>query len=180
MTCITFNYHSNTMSDQRDIILNEEQILQKIKRMAYQICEHNLKEKSIVLVGIYQQGYHLATFLAKELKELAPFEVILAKLELNKEKPLNGEILLNIPESNLDGKAIVLVDDVLNTGKTMAYSLKPFLNRNLKKLETAVLVNRSHKRFPISANYQGIELATTLSEHIVVVLEKDQKFAAFK
>ena len=167
------------MSDQRNIILNEEQVLQKIKRMAYQICEHNLKEKNIVLVGIYQQGYHLAVLLAKELKEVAPFEVILAKLELDKKKPLNGEILLDISENKLDGKAIVLIDDVLNTGKTMAYSLKPFLNRNLKKLETAVLVNRSHKRFPISANYQGIELATTLNEHIVVVLEKSKKFAAF-
>ncbi len=168
------------MKDQRNLILNEEQILQKIKRMAYQICEHNLKEKSIVLVGIYQQGYHLAALLAKELKEVAPFEVILAKLELDKKKPLNGEILLDIPKNKLDHKAIVLIDDVLNTGKTMAYSLKPFLDRNLKKLETAVLVNRSHKRFPISANYQGIELATTYSEHIEVVLEKDHKFATFK
>ncbi len=167
------------MSDQRNIILNEEQVLQKIKRMAYQICEHNLNEKSIILVGIYQQGYHLASLLAKELEEVAPFQVILAKLELDKEKPLSGAIVLDIPENELDNKAIVLIDDVLNTGKTMAYSLKPFLNRRLKKLETAVLINRSHKLFPISANYQGIELATTIREHIEVVLDKNKKFAAF-
>ena len=138
------------MKDQRELILNEEQVFQKIKRMAYQICEQNLKEKSVVLVGIYEQGYHLAGLLGKELNLVAPFEVILAKLELDKEKPLKGEIALDIPAKTLDGKAIVLIDDVLNTGKTMAYSLKPFLTRNLKKLETAVLVNRSHKRFPIS------------------------------
>ena len=168
------------MSKERNLILTEEQIVQKIKRMAYQICERNLKEKSIVVVGIYPQGYHLAELLNNELKEVAPFEVILAKLELDKEKPLSGEIKLDIPEDQLDHKAIVLVDDVLNTGKTMAYSLKPFLNRNLKKLETAVLVNRSHKRFPISANYQGIELATTLSEHILVVLESKMKFASLQ
>ncbi len=168
------------MSKPKSIILNKQQILQKIKRMAYQICEHNLKEKSVVLVGIYPQGYHLASLLASELKEVAPFEVVLAKLELDKEKPLSNEIKLDIPETELDQKATVLVDDVLNTGKTMAYSLKPFLNRNLKKLETAVLVNRSHKKFPISANYQGIELATTLSEHIVVVLEEEEKYAALK
>ena len=167
------------MKDQRELILNEEQVFQKIKRMAYQICEHNLKEKSVILVGIYEQGYHLAALLVKELRVVAPFEVILAKLELDKEKPLKGEIALDISVKTLDGKAIVLIDDVLNTGKTMAYSLKPFLTRNLKKLETAVLVNRSHKRFPISANYQGIELATTFSERIVVVLEKDRKYAAF-
>ena len=168
------------MSEQQTLILNEQQVLQKIKRMAYQICEHNLKEKNVVLVGIYQQGYHLAELLSKELQQVAPFEVLLARLDLDKQKPLSGEIALDIPESTLDHKAIVLIDDVLNTGKTMAYSLKPFLNRNLKKLETAVLVNRSHKRFPISAKYQGIELSTTLSEHIVVVLDKDQKFAAMQ
>lgn len=168
------------MSDQTNIILSEQQVLQKIKRMAYEICERNLKEKSVVLVGIYEQGYHLAALLAKELREVAPFEVILARLDLDKKKPLNGEIQLDIPLRQLDHKAIVLIDDVLNTGKTMAYGLKPFLNRNLKKLETAVLVNRSHKRFPISANYQGIELSTTLSEHIVVVLEEDRKYAALQ
>ena len=168
------------MSDQRNLILNEEQVLQKIKRMAYQICERNLNEKHVVLVGIYKQGYHLAALLSEELQQVALFEVILVKLELDKKKPLSGEIILDIVETELDKKAIILIDDVLNTGKTMAYSLKPFLNRNLKKLETAVLVNRSHKRFPISANYKGIELATTFGEHIVVVLEKDKKLAAFK
>jgi pyrimidine operon attenuation protein/uracil phosphoribosyltransferase len=168
------------MSEPRTLILNEQQVLQKIKRMAYQICEHNLKENHLVVVGIYQQGYHLAELLSHELKQVAPFEVLLARLDLDKQKPLSSKISLDIPETSLDQKAIVLVDDVLNTGKTMAYSLKPFLNRNLKKLETAVLVNRSHKRFPISANYQGIELATTLSEHIIVVLDKKQKFAALQ
>lgn len=168
------------MSEPKSIILNKQQVLQKIKRMAYQICEQNLKEKSVVLVGIYPQGYHLAALLANDLKEVAPFEVILAKLELDKKKPLSNEIKLDIEEAELDRKSTVLVDDVLNTGKTMAYSLKPFLNRNLKKLETAVLVNRSHKKFPISANYQGIELATTLSEHIVVVLEDEEKYAALE
>jgi len=160
--------------------LNEQQVLQKIKRMAYQICERNLNEKSVVLVGIHPQGYHLAGLLAGELKQVAPFEVVLVKLELDKEKPLSEEIKLDIPQNKLDNKPIILVDDVLNTGKTMAYSLKPFLNRNLKKLETAVLVNRSHKKFPISANYQGLELSTTLSEHIVVVLEQNEKYAALQ
>jgi len=166
------------MSETKNIILNKQQVLQKIKRMAYQICEQNLKEKSVVLVGIYPQGYHMAVLLVDELKQVAPFDILLAKLELDKQKPLSNEIKLDLPVKELDHKPIVLVDDVLNTGKTMAYSLKPFLNRNLKKLETAVLVNRSHKKFPISANYQGIELATTLSEHIVVVLEDDEKYAA--
>jgi pyrimidine operon attenuation protein/uracil phosphoribosyltransferase len=122
----------------------------------------------------------LAGLLLKELKEIAPFEVILAKLELDKKRPLREDIKLDVPDSMLDKQPIILVDDVLNTGKTMAYSLKPFLNRNLKKLEIAVLVNRSHKKFPISANYQGLELSTTLSEHILVVLEQGEKYAALQ
>ena len=132
------------MSDQRTLILNEEQVLQKIKRMAYQICEHNLKEKSIVLVGIYKQGYPLAALLTRELEQVAPFEIILARLELDKHQPLSGEIVLDIPERTLDRKAIILIDDVLNTGKTMAYSLKPFLNRNLNLTHRIQELEKNH------------------------------------
>lgn len=161
----------------QNIILNEDQILQKIKRMAYEIFERNFGEKRLTVVGIFEQGYHLAELLTEELKIIAPFEVKLAKMELNKQDPVNSNIHMDIDEQELNGFPVLLVDDVLNTGKTMAYCLKPFLNRDISKLEIAVLVNRSHKQFPISANYQGYELATTINEHIEVVLEPKKKYA---
>lgn len=162
---------------EKNVILTESQILQKIKRMGFEIYERNIKEKNIMVVGVIEQGYHLAELLIEELKAIAPFQLQLVKLELNKQDPVNSEIKLDIPQSQLKGRTILLVDDVLNTGKTMAYCLKPFLGYDIRKLEIAVLVNRRHKQFPISANYQGYELATTITEHIEVVLEKTKKYA---
>lgn len=164
-------------TSERNTILNEEQILQKIKRMAYEIFERNIKEKKLTIVGIFKQGYHLAQLLEDELNTIAPFEVQLVKMELNKLDPVKSEVRMDIDEDRLNGSPIILVDDVLNTGKTMAYCLRPFLKRDIKKLEIAVLVNRSHKQFPISANYQGYELATTINEHIEVVLGPKKKYA---
>ncbi len=162
---------------EKNIILEEEQILQKIKRMAYQIFERNVEEKHIIMVGVVQQGYHLAELLHAELNKIAPFKITLIKLSLDKVDPVNSEIHVDLQDRSIKGAPVILVDDVLNTGKTMAYCLKPFLQKDLKKLEIAVLVNRSHKQFPISANYQGYELATTINEHIEVVLEKKAKYA---
>ena len=162
---------------EKNIILDEPQILQKIKRMAYQIFEKNFKEKRVVMVGVVDQGYHLAELLTAELQSIAPFEVTLLSLQLDKSDPVNSEITVDLEQAAIKGVPVILVDDVLNTGRTMAYCLKPFLERDLKTLEIAVLVNRSHKQFPISANYQGYELATTINEHIEVVLEKKNKYA---
>ncbi len=163
--------------DVRNIILDEAQILQKIKRMAYEIFERHFNEKNLIVVGIFEQGYHLAELLTEELSSIAPFKVILVKMQIDKQNPVNSEVTLDIEKEKFDGAPVLLVDDVLNTGKTMAYCLRPFLNRDIDGLEIAVLVNRSHKQFPISANYQGYELATTINEHIEVVLDHKKKYA---
>ncbi len=162
---------------EKNVILKEAQILQKIRRMAYQIYERNFQEQGLVLVGVYRQGYHLAEMLAQELKQIAGFDLLLVKMKVDKENPVDSQPELDVDLEQLGQAPIILVDDVLNTGRTMTYCLKPFLHLDLNKLEIAVLVNRSHKQFPISANYQGYELSTTINEHIEVVLDRKQKFA---
>jgi len=165
------------MNTEQTTILKEDQILQKIKRMAYEIYERNTKEQKLIVVGVFKQGYHLAELLIAELSEISPIKTELVRMEIDKQDPINSPIKLDIEEEHLRDAAVVLVDDVLNTGKTMTYCLKPFMSKNIKKLEIAVLVNRSHKQFPISANYQGYELATTINEHIEVVLGPKRKYA---
>ena len=166
------------MGKERSLILDQFQIEQKTKRIAYEIYENNFKEQHLIVAGIYEQGYQFAKELLQELDKITPFELTLVKIILDKTAPLQSEISLDIPVASFANKCVVLVDDVLNTGRTMAYCLKPFLNQEIKKLETAVLVNRSHKLFPISANYKGYELSTTIHEHIEVIL-KDQKKSVF-
>ncbi|HNP17459.1 MAG TPA: phosphoribosyltransferase family protein [Fulvivirga sp.] len=155
---------------EKSLILTHQQINQKIKRIAFEIYENNFLEKEIILAGIHQQGYSFANLLKDELGKIAPFTIKLVGITLDKQAPTQSSITLDCDEGQLKNKAIILIDDVSNTGKTMAYSLKPFLNLKIKKIETAVLVNRSHPNFPISIQYSGYELATTIKDHVEVQL----------
>ena len=158
------------MVTDKTLILDTRQVKQKIKRMAYEIFEHNFKEKGIVIAGIEGQGYILAKLLAKEVENISPLEIKLVKINLDKIAPEQSEIKLDCDLKELKKKCIIMVDDVLNTGRTFAYGMKPFLTIEVKKIETAVLVNRSHTLFPIYPQYTGYELATTIKDHVEVNL----------
>ncbi len=160
------------MTAEKSLVLDDGQVRQKIRRMAYQIFENNFSEKSIVLAGIDGQGYSLAQLLGKEMGMIAPLEVIIAKVILDKQAHEKSQVTLDLKLDELKKKSVVLIDDVLNSGRTLAYGMKPFLSIEVKKIEVAVLVNRSHPRFPVQPNYTGYELSTTLMEHVEVVLGK--------
>lgn len=153
------------------LILDESQIMRKIKRIAYEIYENNYYEDEIVVAGIIGSGYALAQLLEKELNQIAPFRTTLIKVTLNKEEPLKSAVTLDKDVKLAEGKCVIMIDDVLNTGRTFLQSLKPFLDIKVKKIQTATLVNRSHKLFPVSADYTGYELSTTINERIKVSLE---------
>ncbi len=162
------------MTKNQNLILSESQVRQIIKRIAYQIYENNFSEKEIVLVGVFEKGYKLAALITEELKAIARKQKsTLVRLDINKQKPLAEEIKLDIDLKHLKGRSVLLIDDVLNTGRTFSHSLKALLDADIKKLETAVLVNRSHKMFPILAAYTGYELSTAIDEHVEVRLEKE-------
>jgi len=166
------------MVTDKTLILDSRQVKQKIKRMAYEVFEHNFKEKGIVIAGIDGQGYILAKLLAKEVESISPLEIRLVKISLDKLAPQQSEIKLDCDLKELKKKCIILVDDVLNTGRTFAYGMKPFLTIEVKKIETAVLVNRSHTLFPIYPQYPGYELATTLKDHVEVNLSEETVYLA--
>jgi pyrimidine operon attenuation protein/uracil phosphoribosyltransferase len=153
------------------LLLNADQINQKIKRMAYEILEANFGEKHLILAGICDQGVLLARQLAKILEEISSIETTVTRIEMDKNNPFKQEQDIIDEEIKFTNKVIIMVDDVLHTGKTVAYSLKPFLSKKIKKIEVAVLVDRSHTAFPIKATYIGYELSTTLSDNIQVDLE---------
>ncbi|MDZ4715323.1 MAG: phosphoribosyltransferase family protein [Cytophagales bacterium] len=158
------------MTTTRSLVLDHAQVQQKIRRMAFEVYENNFSEKSIVLAGIDGQGFSLARLLAKEISAVSPLKVTLVKVSMNKEMPLREDIEIDGDPEALKKKSVILVDDVLNTGRTLAYGMKPFLSIEVKKIEVAVLVNRSHPGFPIQPTYTGYELSTTLNEHVSVVL----------
>jgi pyrimidine operon attenuation protein/uracil phosphoribosyltransferase len=159
------------MADRKLLILNKKQISQKIDRMAYQILEDNLNETELVMAGIVDHGYSLAIRLKKVLENISPIQVTLMKIELDKSsKHLQADT--DLTAESVQNKVIILVDDVLNSGRTLAYGLGIFLDVPLKKLRTLVLVDRNHRIFPVSPDFTGLELATVLKEHVEVVLDK--------
>ena len=163
------------MTTDGNLILDERQVLQKIKRIAYEIFENNFSTKKIWIAGIKDQGYLFASMIADELKVISSIKVKLIAVEINKQKPVEGKVAFDTDLKDENIKCLVLVDDVLNTGKTMAYCLHSFLNFKIEKIETAVLVNRKHGLFPISASYTGYELSTTINDHVQVVLNEQSK-----
>ncbi|MDR7132582.1 pyrimidine operon attenuation protein/uracil phosphoribosyltransferase [Algoriphagus sp. 4150] len=156
-------------------VLNHQQIKKKITRMAYEIYERNLNSKGVVLAGISGMGGTLAQLLAAELKAISPLTIELTEVILDKVHVASEQVQLSAA-IDLQGKTLILVDDVLNTGKTLVYAMKPFLEEELHKMEIAVLVNRSHGLFPIRPDYTGFELSTTLNEHIKVDFSGDSYF----
>ncbi len=157
---------------QKNQVLNASQVNQKIKRIAYEIYENNFKEKVMVMAGIDGQGYTFAQVLSKELESISQIKVLTVKVSLDKLAPQQSEVVVDVEVKELRKKCIILIDDVLNTGRTLAYGLKPFLDIEVKKIEVAVLVNRSHTVFPIMPTYTGYELSTTLTDHVEVILGK--------
>ncbi|HET8855104.1 MAG TPA: phosphoribosyltransferase family protein [Salinimicrobium sp.] len=149
------------------LILDQMEIDHKIKRIAYQILESNVDQDSIILAGIEKNGFQLAEKLKKELIEISELEVDLCRVKIDKKNPLN-QIETSIPLKEFTGRSIVLVDDVLNSGTTLIYGVRYFLDVPLKQFKTAVLVDRSHKKYPVKADFKGISLSTSLSETVQV------------
>lgn len=140
--------------------------------MAYQILEDNLDETEIILAGVVARGLRLATRLKIILEEIAPFKITLISIDLDKlSSSLNAS--LSIPVEDCADKAVILVDDVLNSGKAMAYAFGIFLDIPIKKIRTVVLVDRNHKSFPIATDFTGLALSTVLKEHVDVVLDEN-------
>lgn len=160
-------------------ILDNKQINQKINRLVYQILEHNSDVKRLVFIGINTNGYEFAKVIQETYDTLSGKASILGKVTLNPAAPLDSEIGLDPDLPSLNGKNVIIVDDVANTGRTIFYAMKPILDYLPKKVEAAVLVDRKHKKFPIQVDYVGISLSTTLDENIRVDLKKESNRAAF-
>lgn len=157
------------------LVLNSRQIEQRINRIAYQLYEDNFDEPELLIAGIANSGYVFALRLAEALKRICPVPAHLFEIKLDKENPVEFTINPAITRERLKNKVLILADDVLNSGKTLVYSLRPFLDTDLKKIRTVLLVDRDHKRYPVEADFVGITLSTTLQEHIRVELEKGKE-----
>ncbi|MBL86758.1 MAG: phosphoribosyltransferase [Winogradskyella sp.] len=161
----------------KNTILSHKEIEHKIRRISYQIYESNVNETEIVIAGIESNGYILAKKIKSQLDKISDINSTLCKVTVDKNEPINP-IKTSIKSEDYANKSIVLIDDVLNSGSTLIYGIKHFLDVPLKQFKTAVLVNRNHKKFPVKADFKGISLSTSLFEHVHVNLSK-QPYEAY-
>ena len=164
------------MTKEKRYILQSDIIEKKLNRLALEIIENNIEEKELVFAGIEEKGVLLAKKLQKIVRKFADVKVELLTIKFDKAKP--QEIQLSV-KGGFDDKVVIIMDDVTNSGKTLLYAIKPFLEFHPKKIQTLVLVERTHTQFPISANYKGLSLATTLQEHIIVEANGDNITGAY-
>ena len=150
-------------------VLKEKEIDNIIKRLSYEILENNYQAKKIFLAGINNNGMHFAELIKKELEKIATPQIELVNIRLNPSMPLE-EITISKEVKELKNQHIIIIDDVANTGRTIFYAFKPFLEVLPKSVQVAVLVDRLHKSFPIKVDFLGLSLATTLKENIAVNL----------
>lgn len=159
------------MSDSAVLILDHSRIVQKLKRMAYEIYEFNHEEKEVVFVAVERKGLKLAERIIPRLREVADFKITLLSLKIDKKNPLKTPEL-NGDGAQLVGKSVVIIDDVLNSGRTLMYAACHVLRWEVAKLRTVVLIDRKHRKFPIKADFVGLTLSTTLQDHINVDFEE--------
>ena len=163
----------------KDIILAHKQITHIIKRMAYQVYEDNISEEDLIVAGVRGEGFILAQLIADELEKISDLNIELLAIEIDKKNPIEKDIVLN-PKRNaedLHQKSVVVIDDVLNSGSTLLFSLQPFLKQPMRQIKTAVLVNRNHKKYPVKADFKGISLSTSIKEHVVVEFKNNETVA---
>lgn len=160
----------------KNIILTDAEISHKTKRIAYQIYETFSSENEVILAGIASNGYIFAQKIAQELTQISDLKVTLCEVKINKQNP-KELIITSLEKAAYENKGLVLIDDVLNSGTTLIYGVKHFLEASLSKFKTAVLVDRNHKKYPVKADFKGISLSTSLQEHIQVVFNDNDSYA---
>jgi len=160
------------MTQNCTVILDKKQIAHKLMRIAYQIYESNVNEEIVVIAGIKENGVIMAKKLKTLVEKISPIKVQLCEVSIDKKQPTNP-IKTSLKPEEYKNKSVLLVDDVLHSGTTLIYGVKHFLDVPLKQFQTAVLVDRNHKKYPIKADFKGISLSTSLNENVAVIFEKN-------
>jgi pyrimidine operon attenuation protein/uracil phosphoribosyltransferase len=162
--------------ENKKYILGKEVAARKLQRMAYEILENNIDEEKIILAGIPDNGIVIAKNIQKKLSEISSLKTELITISLDKRYP--GKVTLS-KTLDFNDQVVIIVDDVVSSGKTLLYSVKPFLEFHPKKIQTLVLVERSYKNFPVRPDYVGLSISTTLQEHIFVEVKGDEVTGAY-
>lgn len=154
-------------------ILTHEAVMARLKRMAYEIYERNYHAKELIVVGVNERGGYVAQRLIQALLEVSPLQISQIHLEVDRDTdPYSYGISLDDELKALSNRPVLIVDDVLYTGKTLMSIVSILLQASPESIQVAALIDRGHRSFPISADFVGLELATTLQQHVYVEIDE--------
>jgi len=160
--------------DSNSIVLDQQQINQKIERLAFEIIENTFETKKVYIAGITGNGFLFAERLIEQLSKKSDQDFLLFKVDILKDDPLSEDIVFSIDRTEIESATVVLVDDVINSGRTMIYAVRELLENKPSHLKVVTLVNRTHRRFPVQADFVGVNISTTIQDNIIVELgDKD-------
>ena len=155
------------MSSNTPEILGAEAIAHKVQRLAWELYDRHSKAEQLYVVGIQGNGYWLAQQLVAKLNAISDIKIELIELTLDKSDPKPADMQIDLPS----GAHVALVDDVLNSGRTLLWAVIKLMEFHPQQLSTTVLVDRSHKRYPVKADIKGLSLSTTLQETVKLNVE---------
>lgn len=155
------------MSSNTPEILGAEAIAHKVQRLAWELYDRHSKAEQLYVVGIQGNGYWLAQQLLAKLNAISDMKIELMELALDKSDPKPADMQIDLPA----GAHVALVDDVLNSGRTLLWAVIKLMEFHPQQLSTTVLVDRSHKRYPVKADIKGLSLSTTLQETVKLNVE---------
>lgn len=153
-------------------VLDHKKIIRICNRLAYQIIENSENKKSIILVGIKEKGYEVSKLIMQELNKICSNKIILRYLEIDKTSPKNS-LKCNLESTFKSSEKVFLIDDVLNTGKTLMYSVNKLLDYDFNSIKTVVLIDRNHKKFPVKVDFKGISLSTNYDDIVKLNFKKN-------
>ena len=158
-----------------NIVLNSDDIDKKIKRLSYRIIEKNITEKELIIVGIKPNGNYLSKKIISFINEFSNIEISLYDMEIDKKKLLFKNCFPELKHKKINKKVVIFIDDVMNSAGTIMYGINKMLSYYPRDIQIGVLIERTYKNFPLSANFKGLELSTSEYEHVEVILNKSSK-----
>ena len=160
----------------KNIILDYQDVENKIKRISLEILEDNIDQKKLILFGVSKNGKIIAKKIIALIKKYSKIDLELIGVEI----VLNSKNVLKFDKSfRVNNRSVIIVSDVSQSAKTLQLIISSLMSQNPFKIKTAVMVNRDHSLFPVKINFSGLNLSTSVNEHVDVSVNKDEEFTVY-
>ena len=157
----------------QNLILDYNDIENKIQRIGLQILEDNIERSKIIFFGISDNGKLIAEKLIVHLNKISKLEVELIKVNIE-----NNSVLYD-KKFSIKNESIIIVGDVSHSGKTIQLVISNLIQFNPLKIKTSVIVNRDHALFPVKIDYAGLSLSTSVNEHVDMIIDKKKNLRVY-